>query len=161
MSHWNVRPIARTHRLRFGLTYLGPALLLFSCFIVSSCSAGSARSTDMKADGKPDMALETGLKTEQDADNSEPSRAGAFGGSLDGRFIYEKACASCHANGFNGAPRLMASDWPAYKELGVDHYTYNAIQGIGIMPARGGQPLLLDAQVRRAVEYMLEQLDKP
>lgn len=126
-----------------------PAALCLALLAVSSCSAQEPRST-AAAEAQSDPAA---------SGSNEP--AGAFGGSLDGRLIYDKACASCHANGFNGAPRLVASDWPYYQELGVDHYTYNAIQGIGIMPPRGGQPELTDRQVRQAVAYMLDQLGSP
>ena len=90
-----------------------------------------------------------------DADGS----AEAFGGSLDGRFLYERACGSCHANGFNGAPRLVASDWPQYKQVGLEAYTLMAIEGVGIMPARGGQSDMSDEQVRRAMQYMLDRLE--
>ena len=90
-----------------------------------------------------------------DADES----AEAFGGSLDGRFLYEKACGSCHTNGFNGVPRLVASDWPQYKQVGLEAYTRMAIEGVGIMPARGGQSDMSDEQVRRAMQYMLDRLE--
>ncbi|GER04194.1 hypothetical protein JCM17846_18760 [Iodidimonas nitroreducens] len=135
--------------------------LFLSALFLSSCSAGSASTHGIKDDGTPDQVRDAGAKAEKSASDTKDKKVGAFGGSLDGQLIYEKACASCHANGFNGAPRLVASDWPHYKDLGVDHYTYSAIQGIGIMPARGGQPELLDEQVRQAVEYMLQQLDRP
>lgn len=84
--------------------------------------------------------------------------AAAFDGSMDGRYLYEQACASCHEHGFNGAPRLVAGDWPYRDVLGVDAYTRIAIAGIGIMPPRGGQTNMTDEQVRAAVEYMLSEL---
>lgn len=85
--------------------------------------------------------------------------AAAFGGSADGRFLYEKACASCHDQGFNGAPRLLEDDWPYRDVRDADAYTRIAIAGIGTMPARGGQPDMTDEQVRAAVEYMLSELE--
>lgn len=86
-------------------------------------------------------------------------RSGAFGGTLDGRLIYQRACASCHDEGFNGAPRLaVPSDWVKLDALGADGYTQIAIAGIGIMPPRGGQPEMTDEQVRAAVDFILDEI---
>jgi len=124
-------------------------LALSACSIGASQgeASGDSGETGISPSGKQTLAAAAG------------ETGGAFDGSLNGRLIYEKACASCHANGFNGAPRLVASDWPYHEELGVDHYTYNAIAGIGIMPPRGGRRDLTDEQVRQAVRYMLNQLE--
>lgn len=97
--------------------------------------------------------------SEKEVRSGDSDATGAFGGTLDGRTLYEKACASCHESGFNGAPRLIASDWPNYQQIGVEPYAQMAIHGVGIMPPRGGRPDLTDEQVRRAVEYILEMLD--
>lgn len=88
-------------------------------------------------------------------------KSAAFGGTLDGQTVYEKGCASCHESGFNGAPRPVASDWPYAGDFGVEHYTRVAIQGVGIMPARGGHPDLTDQQINAAVRYIFDRMGIP
>ena len=39
---------------------------------------------------------------------------------------------------------------------GLDSVVTNAINGIGMMPPKGGNASLSDAEVRAAVEYMME-----
>lgn len=113
-----------------------PAGALLAALLLAACS-------DSIEQPAPEMA-------------ANPAPAGAFGGATDGRLLYERACASCHDEGFNGAPRPVAGDWPFAAELGVEHYTQSAILGIGIMPARGGRPDMTDEQVQAAVEFMLD-----
>jgi cytochrome c5 len=83
----------------------------------------------------------------------------AFGGSTDGGMIYEQACASCHQAGAAGAPRLIASAWEGRLDKGREQLVYNAINGIGVMPARGGRSDLSDEQIEASVDYMLAELD--
>lgn len=83
----------------------------------------------------------------------------AFDGSLDGELIYERACASCHAVGAAGAPRLVASEWAGRIEQGIDVLVDHAINGLGAMPPRGGRRDLSDEQIEVSVAYMLDMLD--
>lgn len=83
----------------------------------------------------------------------------AFGGSTDGEMIYDRACASCHEVGAADAPQLIASDWEGRLDKGREQLVYNAINGIGVMPARGGRSDLSDEQVEASVDYMLAQID--
>jgi len=74
-----------------------------------------------------------------------------------GKAVYEKTCAGCHATGVAGAPKF--SDKAAWKEHvahGLEHMTEVAIRGEGAMPPRGGNPKLSDAEVRAAVAYIME-----
>ncbi|VAW35905.1 hypothetical protein MNBD_GAMMA01-292, partial [hydrothermal vent metagenome] len=70
------------------------------------------------------------------------------------------ACFACHGTGAAGAPKLEAAAWTGRLEKGTDALVANAIKGFqgntGFMPAKGGRPDLSDAQVRAAVEFMLE-----
>lgn len=75
-----------------------------------------------------------------------------------GETVYTKSCSSCHKLGIIGAPKT--GDKVAWQPLishGTETLVKNAIEGIGKMPARGGNSKLSDAEVRAAVEYMLEQ----
>lgn len=77
--------------------------------------------------------------------------------------VYNGVCAVCHAAGVAGAPRTGdAAAWQTrLAQGGLSALIQNAINGLagagGVMPARGGNPNLTDAEVQAAVEYMLEQ----
>lgn len=87
------------------------------------------------------------------------SRDGAVTPAMltQGKAIYEKNCAACHATGVAGAPKL--GDKAAWKKLnaeGLHELTEDAIRGKGAMPPRGGNVKLTDAEVRAAVAYLME-----
>lgn len=75
-----------------------------------------------------------------------------------GKAVYEKTCAACHANGVAGAPKF--GDKAAWKEHlahgGLEHMAETTIRGKGAMPPRGGNPKLSDAEIRAAVAYIME-----
>jgi cytochrome c5 len=75
-----------------------------------------------------------------------------------GKRIYEQTCATCHATGVAGAPKMGDKEaWSAHIHHGIDHLMESAINGKGAMPARGGNALLSDEEVKAAVNYMVEQ----
>jgi cytochrome c5 len=62
----------------------------------------------------------------------------------------------CHAAGIAGAPKTGdKAAWTARVTKGQQTLYDNAIKGINLMPAKGGNPNLSDAQVKAAVDYML------
>lgn len=109
------------------------------------------------------FAGETGRAAAQAAQAAVAAAAApttpAFGGSLDGELIYERACASCHISGAAGAPLMVASEWVGRLEKGMDTLIANAINGIGAMPPRGGRMDLTDEQIEASVIFMVEMLD--
>ena len=75
-----------------------------------------------------------------------------------GAEVYQASCAACHAEGVAGAPKTGDKEfWSGKVASGTDPLVQNAINGIGTMPAKGGNPNLSDDEVRAAVEYMIEQ----
>jgi len=73
-----------------------------------------------------------------------------------GQEIYESVCTACHLAGVLGAPKLGdEAGWAPRLAKGVDTLIANAINGIGAMPARGGNPALTDDDIKRTVDYML------
>jgi cytochrome c5 len=93
--------------------------------------------------------------------NAAPAAPEAPAASGDiGKATYDKACFACHAQGIAGAPKHadMAA-WEPRLEQGVATLYDHAINGYtgsaGMMPARGGNPTLSDAEVQAAVDYML------
>jgi cytochrome c5 len=82
--------------------------------------------------------------------------------SRGGQEIVEGQCVKCHGKGFAGAPRIGNRDaWVERGRLGFDGLVRSAINGHGAMPARGGMADLTDAEVRRAVAYMVDASVKP
>ena len=79
-------------------------------------------------------------------------------GQLSGKEVYEKACASCHKSGVAGSPVLGDKKaWEPRIAKGMDEMYESAIEGKGIMPARGGHKSLTDDKVKAAVDYLIEE----
>lgn len=78
-----------------------------------------------------------------------------FNGSLDGKLIYDNVCSACHNIGVADAP-VPGGTMEERASKGLDTLVMNAINGINVMPPRGGNSDLTDEQVRVAVEYMLQ-----
>ena len=75
-----------------------------------------------------------------------------------GQAVYTAVCAACHGSGAAGAPKLAdAGAWSARIAQGYDTLVQHAVQGIRLMPAKGGNPDLDDIEVARAVVYMSNQ----
>jgi cytochrome c5 len=76
-----------------------------------------------------------------------------------GEATYNKACMACHAAGVAGAPKIGdKADWgPRIAQGNATLYTH-AIKGFqgkkGMMPAKGGNASLSDADVKAAVDFM-------
>lgn len=86
----------------------------------------------------------------------------AYDGTLDGGVIYGALCGACHNSGAGGAPLMQAAVWESRIAQGVDTLVRHAIEGYqgpaGLMPARGGNASLTDAQVEASVRWMLDNL---
>jgi cytochrome c5 len=73
-----------------------------------------------------------------------------------GEDVYDWACASCHDEGLDGAPRTgQRSDWSDRSQLWSAVLIEHAKQGYLEMPAKGAHPYLSDRAVQAASEYML------
>jgi cytochrome c5 len=93
-----------------------------------------------------------------------PAPAAAATADLDGRAVYNAACAACHSAGIAGAPATGdQAAWAARIDQGMDTLVRHAIEGFqgqaGYMPARGGHANLTDDQVRDAVQYMVDAIE--
>ena len=78
-----------------------------------------------------------------------------------GKKVYTASCALCHDKGIAGAPLFGAQqEWANRVSKGREKLIKNAINGYqgskGVMPPKGGNPALSDADVEAAVAYMLE-----
>ena len=77
---------------------------------------------------------------------------------LTGKEVVDSVCASCHATGANGAPKIGDNEaWSKRASQGLSTLTVHALEGIRNMPAHGGNPALSDLEIARAVTYMVNQ----
>lgn len=87
----------------------------------------------------------------------------AYGGTTDGKTIYDNLCHSCHTAGVAGAPKLGdKADWASRIAQGMDTLVKHAIDGYtgpdgNVMPPKGGNPALTDEQVHNTVEWIVAQ----
>ena len=77
-----------------------------------------------------------------------------------GEGIYKTACVACHGAGIAGAPKPGdKAAWSARIAQGKPTLYDHAIRGYqgkaGVMPAKGGNSALADADVKAAVDYMV------
>ncbi|WP_026180331.1 c-type cytochrome [Hahella ganghwensis] len=82
--------------------------------------------------------------------------------SETGKAVWEANCRVCHQQGLGGAPMIgNQKQWQPRIAQGlpvlIEHATQGYSGSTGVMPARGGNPGLPDAQLRSAVEYMVSQ----
>lgn len=87
----------------------------------------------------------------------------AYGGTTDGKVIYDNLCSACHTNGVGLAPTLDHSHWDKRIAQGTETLYKHAIEGFtgpdgGIMPPKGGNPALSEEQIHVTVDWMLANL---
>ena len=77
--------------------------------------------------------------------------------------IFGNLCTGCHTSGAGGAPTLDTAHWAARLTQGKDTLHKHAIEGYTgpdgfVMPPKGGNPALTDAQVMATVDWMLANI---
>jgi cytochrome c5 len=78
--------------------------------------------------------------------------------AANGKPVYDKVCAVCHAQGVAGAPKPGdKAAWAPRIQQGIDTLVQSATKGKGAMPPKGGNASLSDADIRAAVEFMVSQ----
>jgi len=79
---------------------------------------------------------------------------------LSGKEVYNAACMSCHASGAAGAPMTGNNEqWSDRLAKGKEILYSSAVNGIGVMPAKGGIATLSDDEVKSAVDYLISELN--
>jgi cytochrome c5 len=77
-------------------------------------------------------------------------------GANRGEQVYRAACQACHATGVAGAPKLGdQAAWKPRIAQGIGTLHEHAIQGIRMMPPKGGAMSTPDADIKAAVDYMV------
>jgi cytochrome c5 len=88
----------------------------------------------------------------------------AYGGTTDGKAIFDHLCTSCHTSGVAGAPIVgNKKDWAPRIAEGVPTLIKHAVDGYtgpdgNHMPAKGGNPNLTHEQVANTVKWMVSQV---
>ena len=93
----------------------------------------------------------------------EPPAPSGSATERTGEQVVAATCGKCHQTGENGAPKIGdRAAWTSRARKGFPAVVQSALKGHGGMPARGGMADLSDAEVKRAVEYMMNSgVDKP
>ena len=74
-----------------------------------------------------------------------------------GEKMYNESCKVCHATDRMGAPAVGDIDaWNELRKKGFDKILYNSINGMGGMPAKGGNEDLKPSDVKLIVEFMID-----
>lgn len=78
--------------------------------------------------------------------------------AIDGEKIYKGICFSCHDVGIAGSPKLGdKAVWAPRIATGNDALYNSALNGKNVMPAKGGNPALSEAEIKAAVDFMVEK----
>ncbi len=94
---------------------------------------------------------------------AKASAQAAYGGTTDGKTIFNNLCTACHTTGVGKAPTLDHAHWDARIAQGKETLYKHAIEGYtgpdgGIMPPKGGNPGLTEEQIHATVDWMLANL---
>ena len=75
-----------------------------------------------------------------------------------GEAVYKQTCTVCHTTGVAGAPKLGDKvAWGPRITKGMEALYTSGLKGIRGMPPKGGNPSLVDADVKAAIDYMVGQ----
>jgi S-disulfanyl-L-cysteine oxidoreductase SoxD len=75
--------------------------------------------------------------------------------------LYNTNCKVCHATDTMGAPAVGdTATWNAVVAKGFDKVLYNAVNGVGGMPPKGGNEDLTPSNVREIVDFMINSSKK-
>lgn len=132
-------------------------------FIIAQMFSGEPEGDGRAKDARVQNALEERIKPVgrvsiggAEVETQAPP-ADAVVAERSGKEIVTASCASCHATGVVGAPKIGdQAGWEGRLANGLDSLLHNAINGLNAMPARGGNAALSDDEVKRAIVSMLE-----
>ncbi|MBL0426807.1 cytochrome c5 family protein [Ramlibacter alkalitolerans] len=127
----------------------------------SSTTTAAAPATGSTTDPSSSSTVASSSGSSSGMDSSANNTA-AMGAGGNGQTIYSSTCALCHAAGVTGAPKPGdKADWGPRIAQGKDTLYKHALAGFqgkkGMMPPKGGNTSLPDADVKAAVDFMVDQ----
>jgi cytochrome c5 len=76
--------------------------------------------------------------------------------AADGAAVYNQNCAMCHAPGLANSPKFGdKAAWAPRIATGKESLLKSALNGKGVMPAKGGNPKLTEDEVSAAIDHMV------
>ena len=124
-------------------------------------SPASAREASSAAPGAPAAPVASGAPPGAAAAAPAAAAPSATTASAkpDGKKVFETTCNVCHGAGIAGAPKFGdKAAWAPRLAEGINVLHEHALKGFqgksGVMPPKGGNTALSDAEVMAAVDYM-------
>lgn len=89
---------------------------------------------------------------------SAPAPAAGSSDLVKGEQVYTATCLACHGAGVLGAPKFGdKAAWAPRVAKGIDTLHTNALNGLNMMPPKGGNAGLSDGDLKSAVDYMVSK----
>jgi cytochrome c5 len=122
----------------------------------TAAAPGAATSAAVPAAPAPAAAAAAAAAAAIAAAPAAKPAAAAPAAASDGKKIYDTTCVACHGTGLAGAPKLGdKAAWAPRLKAGMPTVYEIALKGKGAMPPKGGNMSLSDADVKAAVDYMV------
>jgi cytochrome c5 len=119
----------------------------------------SKEEREAKAKAPPAKPETPAAKLDMTANVPAASSKAAKPDSGKGKSVFDSTCMACHAAGVAGAPKAGdKAAWAPRLKSGMDALYASALKGKNAMPPKGGNPSLPDADVKAAVDYMVNQV---
>jgi len=156
VSHVSAQNDASFMRMFIFVLALLVAFTVAILFVANSMTAGST--AQQAGDKRLKAEIAERIAPIGSVVTFDPNAAPAA--ARDGATIVKIACASCHASGALGAPKIGdKADWGGRMGAsGLDGLVKSAIAGKGNMPPRGGSDAS-DEEIRNAIVDMLKNSD--
>lgn len=139
-----------------GATWTAPPVAATAAAPATTGTAAAATSAPAATAVAPAPAAAPSPAVASTAVASAAPAASASAGAAEGKKVYDTTCVVCHGAGIAGAPKFGdKAQWAAHLKLGIDTLHNSAIKGKGVMPPKGGNASLSDADVKAAVDYMV------
>ena len=133
------------------------AAIVSTLFITPYPDNGAADADEVLARIRPVARIHV-AGVEPAAPQATVATATASGQARSVEDIYQATCLPCHGTGVAGAPLFGdKAAWAPRAEKGMTALLNSAINGKELMPPRAGNPSLTDAELKSAIEYMLEK----
>jgi cytochrome c5 len=111
------------------------------------------------APAKPETPAAPAAKPDMTAKAPAASPQEAKPDASKGKAVYDSTCVACHGAGVAGAPKAGdKAAWASHLKAGMDTLYASALKGKNAMPPKGGNASLPDADVKAAVDYMVNQV---